>query len=105
MGWPSLSCARMPARLGCDRHPERRGPLSCARVPERSGRAGTVVAVLAAADDAAVYALNHALQRWPDAARWTGVLAARLASVEVGLMLLLALGGGRRSALRMLAAV
>ncbi len=64
-----------------------------------------MVVVLAVADDAAVRALNLALRRWPGAARWTGVLAARLASVEVGLMLLLALGSGRRSALRMLVAV
>jgi undecaprenyl-diphosphatase len=63
------------------------------------------VTVFASADDAAVRALNQRLRRSPAAARWTGVLASRLASVEVGLMLLLALGGGRRSAMRMLLAV
>jgi undecaprenyl-diphosphatase len=63
------------------------------------------MAMLSVADDAAVRALNRYLRRWPAAARWTGLLAARLATVEVGLMLLLAVGGGRRSALRMLAAV
>jgi undecaprenyl-diphosphatase len=61
--------------------------------------------VLASADDAAVRALNGRLRRSPAAARWTGVLASRLASVEAGLMLLLAVGGGRRSAIRMLVAV
>jgi undecaprenyl-diphosphatase len=61
--------------------------------------------LLSVADDAVVRALNQYLRRWPGAARWTGLLAARLATVEVGLMLLLAVGGGRRSALRMLAAV
>jgi undecaprenyl-diphosphatase len=66
--------------------------------------ASAVVAVFAAADDAAVCALNQSLRRWPGASRWTRLLAARLAPVEVGLMLLLACGG-RRSALRMLVAV
>jgi undecaprenyl-diphosphatase len=61
--------------------------------------------LLASADDAAVRALNQRLRRSPAAARWTGVLASRLASVEVGLMLLLAVSGGRRSAVRMLVAV
>jgi undecaprenyl-diphosphatase len=56
-------------------------------------------------DDALVIALNSLARRHPSMRQLTGLLAARLASVEVGLMLLLAASGRRRSALRMLAAV
>ncbi len=64
-----------------------------------------LASVIDVIDDAAVRALNRWLRRQPLAARWTRTLAQRLASVEVGLMLLLALGGRRGTAARMLLAV
>jgi undecaprenyl-diphosphatase len=56
-------------------------------------------------DHAVVRSLNGWLRRRPVAARWTGILAARLAGAEVGLMLLLAVSGRPRAVSRMLLAV
>jgi undecaprenyl-diphosphatase len=56
-------------------------------------------------DDAAVRTLNSWLRARPALARWAGILASRLALLEIALMLLLALSGRPRSAARMLAAV
>src|SRR5579864_2873287 len=53
-------------------------------------------------DDGLTLALNRAMQRSPRLARLVGAAARGLAGVEVGLMLLLALTGRRRSALEML---
>jgi membrane-associated phospholipid phosphatase len=60
---------------------------------------------LLAADDACVAALNTTVRASPALARLTARGATGLAGVEVALMGVLALGGGLRSAARMLAAV
>ena len=56
-------------------------------------------------DDALVVWANRAARRWSWVRRATGVFARWLAGVEIVLMGLLALGGRRESAARMLAAV
>jgi undecaprenyl-diphosphatase len=56
-------------------------------------------------DDALVITLNRLARRYPGGRRLVGLAAARLASVEIALMLLLAVSGRRGSALRMLGAV
>lgn len=56
-------------------------------------------------DDAIVIWLNREVRRSPGLAGSVGFAAERLAGVEVGLMVLLALSGRRGSALRMLLAV
>jgi undecaprenyl-diphosphatase len=56
-------------------------------------------------DDAVVLRVNALVRSHPTLARVVGAAAERLAVVEVGLMLLLAVSGRRRSALRMLATV
>src|SRR5690242_15531538 len=56
-------------------------------------------------DDALVTWLNRLARRNTALRQLVSVAAARLAGVEVGLMVLLALAGRRRSALRMLLAV
>jgi decaprenylphosphoryl-5-phosphoribose phosphatase len=58
-----------------------------------------------AVDDASVVWLNAQVLRHERVAALIGLAAERLAGVEVGLMLLLALRGRRGSAIRMLAAV
>jgi undecaprenyl-diphosphatase len=56
-------------------------------------------------DDALVIWLNRLARRQPSVAKLVGFAAQRLAVVEVGLMLLLAISGRRGSAVRMLAVV
>lgn len=66
---------------------------------------GPVYRALSALDDRLALALNHAAQASPTVARGVGIAAERLATVEVGLMVLLALTGRGRSAVQMLAYV
>jgi membrane-associated phospholipid phosphatase len=61
--------------------------------------------VLGSVDDVVVTWLNQLVRRHPTAAALIGILAERLATLEIVLMLLLALSGRGWSALRMLVAV
>jgi undecaprenyl-diphosphatase len=62
-------------------------------------------AALLGADEALGLRLNRAARRWSSGRTLVAATARWLAGVEVILMVLLALGGRRRSALRMLGAV